>query len=1427
MHIRRAVAAIAVAALSATGLGLLVSPAQAVQYPQTQVVSDNPANFTPNINDGRVEAIAQAGNTMFIGGTFTQVTPVGGSAVTKNYLLAFDATTGALSTTFNPTITAEVTSLAVSPDQQSIYVGGSFNTVNGVTMRKLAKLNVSNGALVAGFANVAPDAAVQDLKISNNRLWIAGAFTKIGSVTQPALAALNPTTGARLPYMSLTFAGPRNNGSLAVTKFDITPDGNRLVAMGNFTTINGLDRGFLGLLDLSSTTSAAVADWQTNFFGPACAGVFDTYMRDVDISPDGSYFVISTTGAYGGSASPCDSSTRWEVGSTGSGLMPTWTDYTGGDTTYAVAITSAAVYTGGHFRWQNNSFAGDSAGPGAVAREGITALDPVNGLPLAWNPGRDRGVGVFDMLATSTGLWVASDTTMIGGETHARIAFFPLTGGTTLPPNKTGVLPGHVFLAGGTPANSPILYRVNTGGGAVLATDNGPDWAADNTDPSPYRNNGSNTAGWDNNYTLNPSVPSTTPGAIFTSERWSPSDNPAMSWAFPVSAGVPLQVRLYFANRCSCTSTAGARVFNVAIDGTTVLDHYDIVADTGDQTGTMKQFNITSDGTVNIDFSHITENPLINGIEIVRTDDTGPAPSVDDLQHNYLTTTGGTVIGSQSGGGVQWSSARGATMIDGSVYYGATDGSFTSRTFDGTTFGPAVAVNTQDQISPLTDWQNEIKQMTGLFYNGGRLYFTLAGDPNLYYRYFTPSSRVVGAQRFAASASVSGIDFSAVDGMFVTDGKLYFGQSSDSSLRSINWNGSAPVAGTATVVSSPATDGVNWHNRALWLYTGTNLRPPGPANVPPTAALSVTCTNLACTADGSGSADSDGTIASYAYDFGDGATGSGVTANHTYAAAGTYTVKLTVTDNSGATGTATRSVTVTAPPPATSPISFAGTASNNVNASSVSVTVPSGVTSGDGLLLFVTNSSTATPATPSGWTLKGSRDMGSGNGMTYLYSRSATSTSAGSPVSVTLSAVSKVEATVVAYHGTTTDPVASFASAAETASTTSHTAPSVPVTADGSWVLNYWADKSSTTNTWTVPTGVTQRGITIGSGSGRVTAVVGDSGAGVSPGATPSRTAVADAASSKATMWSVVLGPAGAPANVAPTAALTVNCSALSCTASGSGSSDPDGTIASYAWTFGDGGTGSGVTTSHTYAAAGTYTVTLTVTDNGGKTGTASKSVTVTAAAAAPINFVGSNSANVNATNATLTVPAAAATGDALLLFVTNNSSATTVTTPTGWTLVSTRDMGSGNGLTYLYSRVAPTSAGGSTVLVQQSATAKMAATVLAYHGTGSDPVATAVSAAETTSRTTHTTPGAPVAAQGSWVVSYWADKSATTSVWTPPNGETSRATTYGTGSGRVGALAPDGGAAAPAGTSPSLTATSDSASSKATMWTVVLRPAG
>ncbi len=88
-----------------------------------------------------------------------------------------------------------------------------------------------------------------------------------------------------------------------------------------------------------------------------------------------------------------------------------------------------------------------------------------------------------------------------------------------------------------------------------------------------------------------------------------------------------------------------------------------------------------------------------------------------------------------------------------------------------------------------------------------------------------------------------------------------------------------------------------------------------PVNVPPAAALSVSCTNLVCAADSAGSVDPDGSIAGFSWSWGDGSAAStGATSSHTYGSAGSYVVTVTATDNQGGVGTAYRTVTPTAAP---------------------------------------------------------------------------------------------------------------------------------------------------------------------------------------------------------------------------------------------------------------------------------------------------------------------------------------------------------------------------------------------------------------------------------------------------------------------------------------------------------------------------------
>ncbi len=125
--------------------------------------------------------------------------------------------------------------------------------------------------------------------------------------------------------------------------------------------------------------------------------------------------------------------------------------------------------------------------------------------------------------------------------------------------------------------------------------------------------------------------------------------------------------------------------------------------------------------------------------------------------------------------------------------------------------------------------------------------------------------------------------------------------------------GAAP-AGVAQAIHDASTKGIVTSSRTAnnhLVFSGLTV-PATVTNAAPTASFTSSCTGLTCTFTNT-SADSDGSISSHAWTFGDGGTSTVVSPQHTYGAGSSYTVTLTVTDNAGATGSTSQSVTVTAP----------------------------------------------------------------------------------------------------------------------------------------------------------------------------------------------------------------------------------------------------------------------------------------------------------------------------------------------------------------------------------------------------------------------------------------------------------------------------------------------------------------------------------
>jgi PKD repeat protein len=290
-----------------------------------------------------------------------------------------------------------------------------------------------------------------------------------------------------------------------------------------------------------------------------------------------------------------------------------------------------------------------------------------------------------------------------------------------------------------------------------------------------------------------------------------------------------------------------------------------------------------------------------------------------------------------------------------------------------------------------------------------------------------------------------------------------------------------------------------------------------------------------------------------------------------------------------------------------------------------------------------------------------------------------------------------------------------------------------------------------------------------------------------------------------------------------PVADAAATCAGLDCSFTAVDSTDPEGEPLTYAWDFADGtDPGSGVVTSHTYATGAARTVTLTVTDDHGNSSTSTVGAATTAPPTAPIAFVAAAATNGNRTSHAVTVPAGVKAGDALVGFFSANTTTPKYTDPVGWTVIQSK---TGDGtVVRAYRKVATATDAGSTVKVTSSAYAKSDITVVAYRSTNTtNPVAVSASKVDNAAGATHVSPAVTAVGSQSWLVSYWADESTSTTSWTAPVGQSVRARTFGSSAGHISALVTDSNAPVAAGATGQQTATANSTSARGVSVSVLL----
>jgi len=378
------------------------------------LVSEQAVAYTPNVLDGSVDAMTVVGDTVVVGGDFTAVAAAGtGERYDRNYLFAYRMTTGQV-LPFAPDVDGPVRALAAGP-------GGSVFVAS--QNRSLMRYDLESGATAP--APVVNDGQIHTMLAVGPWLYLGGTFTHVDGAARTALARTFAATGDLDDGLDipLTFSSPSPDFQVKVESLAATADGARLAVAGAFTSAAGEPRSQLFIADTTGAT-AAVAGWSTDAYTGNCASAYDTYLRDVDFAPDGSYLAVVATGRLTGPDRMCDSAARFDVAGAGN-HKPVWVNYTGGNSLWSVTVSGSAVYVGGHQQWMNNPQGDKTAGPGAVSRPGIAALDPATGDALSWDPTHSRGVGIRVLLTCSAGLLIGSDTDDLSHTYHGRIGMLP------------------------------------------------------------------------------------------------------------------------------------------------------------------------------------------------------------------------------------------------------------------------------------------------------------------------------------------------------------------------------------------------------------------------------------------------------------------------------------------------------------------------------------------------------------------------------------------------------------------------------------------------------------------------------------------------------------------------------------------------------------------------------------------------------------------------------------------------------------------------------------------------------------------------------------------------------------------------------------------------------------------------------------------
>jgi PKD repeat protein len=913
---------------------------------------------TAQIN-GVIWSQVVVGNTVFVGGTFDRARPAGAAAgtqeVVRSNLMSYTLDTGVM-TNFAPTLNGTVEGVTASPDGTRLYVVGRFTTVNGQTRNRVAAFDITGlSPVLTGFAPIV-NSTVLGAAATNTTLYIGGNFTSVNGVTRSAAAGITVANGPG----TLTGFDPVAGGG-SVRQVILSPLGDKVVLGGNFTTMNGSSNPGYGLAMLNPTNgdnlpmpvNTLIRNAGSNSAIYSLAGNASGFY--------GTGYVFSQSGGNLEGAFKADWNGNFQ-----------WVEDCHGDS-YSVFPSGNEVYVAGHPHYCGNIGGFPQTDPrekwtyqrglaftdnarGTVTRDPYAYFN-FEGNPrpalLHWFP--DLNTGTFT--GQTQGPWSVSGNSnyvVYGGE-FTRVNNKPQQGlvrfaRTHLATNKDGPkLAGSLFVPTATnfapgiriswPANDDrdneqlsyaLIKDRNVANPIPVATDvSSTFWRRPNiayldkavTAGQTYRYQVRATDPKGNVALSNEvTITAATGPALSTYDQVALSDGPQSYWPYNETSGT------------TAADIAGGSPGTVASGVTrgvpgAVPDSSTAYRFPGNTTGFVSTTGTARRGPQNFSvetwFKTSSSKPAGGGKLIgFGNQSTGSSTSYD--RHMYLSATGQIYFGVNpsarvinSGPGYndgEWHHAV-ATLSPAGLYL-YVDGKQAAS-------NPSVV-----KASEVLDgyWRvggDAIGNWPGSAGTTG--YF--AGDidsPAVYPVALTPSEvEAHFAARAGTPVNQSPVASFTSTAQGLTASFDAAGSSDpDGQIRSYTWDFGDGESGTG-IGPSHVYDSAGTYSVKLSVTdddgaTGTVTRSVtvSATNQGPTASFpSPSCTDLACTFDGSGSSDSDGTITAYAWDFGDGTpAGSGAKPSHTFAAAGSYTVRLTVTDNSGGTGTTTRNVSVSASP---------------------------------------------------------------------------------------------------------------------------------------------------------------------------------------------------------------------------------------------------------------------------------------------------------------------------------------------------------------------------------------------------------------------------------------------------------------------------------------------------------------------------------